>query len=147
MLQNSDELSFGGKFLSFLRDSAVYKPTIYSAVSSDVEKNIKSDYFLANYLGVDSKFVSSKLPIESEDNDSVLVDDSDFYLINWSGKPVHFDSGGKKSIFFDICDLGELYYLFPFNESINKVSNIDGLYDDYYQIYDEKTKRLIWNRR
>ena len=41
LLQNSDELSFGGKFLSFLRYSAVYKPTIYSAVSSDVEKKLR----------------------------------------------------------------------------------------------------------
>jgi hypothetical protein len=147
LLDYSHEINRGSEFLKLFRDSIIYKPTIFSAVSSEREEKIKENKFLINYPGIDNRFVESKKIKTCDDEDAVLVDDSDFYLINWNGKPVHFDSGGRASIFFDIHDLGELYYLFPFNEKTQMVENISGLYDDYIQKYDVKSKRLKWYKK
>ena len=147
LLDNSDEIACANKFLSLFKDSMIFKPTIYSAVSSDIEEKIKHDKFFVNYPGISSKFSFAGSPKECHDRQSVLIDDLDYNLINWLGKPVHFDSGGKKSMFFDIYDLGELYYLFIYNEKQRAVCNIPGLYDNYTQVYDEDTKRLVWKKR
>lgn len=147
LLDNSDEIACASKFLSLFKDSMIFNPTIYSAVSSDMEEKIKCDKFLVNYPGIRSKFSFAGNPKECHDRQSVLVDDLDFNLVHWLGKPVHFNSGGKKSIFFDIFDLGELYYLFLYNEKHKEICSIPGLYDNYTQVYDEDTKKLIWKKR
>lgn len=146
LLDNSDEINYARKFLTLMNESIIYKPIIYSAFSSEKERKVKKERFSLMYPGINSLLLSSKYFKECTDKDSVLIDDSDHYLVNWEGKPIHFNSGSK-SIFYSISDLGEIFYLFPFCTSINKAKNVPWLYDGFKQEYDIKKKRLVWNKK
>ena len=145
LLDNSDEINYASKFLTLMNESIIYKPIIYSAFSSDKERKVKNERFSLMYPGINSLLFSSKHFKECSDKDSILIDDSDHYLINWEGKPIHFNSGSK-SIFYSISDLGEIFYLFPFDDTASKAKNVSWLYDGFKQEYNVKKKRLIWDK-
>lgn len=146
ILINANEINGSKTFVNLIKESNIYTPTIYSAVNTNVEAEQKRIVLGRDLLGVDFRFTSTKFPKKCEDTRSVLIDDDDFNLSSWNGYPIHFNFG-RETNFPSINDLGELYYLFPFNENYNMASNINGLYDNYTQVYDHKTKRLKWTKK
>ena len=130
LLQATDEINKSSKFIKLFQESTIYRPTIYTAVNSDKEKEEKTSHFSTLLPIVDIKFVQAHTPKQCEDPNSVIIDDDNFNLVNWNGYPLHFDSA-IPTIFPNIDDLGELYYLF-YRDPNNPTSFIHkyGLYDN-----------------
>ena len=146
LINNSKELNKSIDFIKLLQLSNNYNPTIYSAVNSKLEEKSKILFLNETFKNISSQFIIAKLPKTCKDNNSILVDDDDFNLINWPGKPIHFNSNNK-TIFPSINDLGEIYYLFTRNSNTYNFKYPQYLYDNYIQIIDKKTKKLIWTKK
>ena len=111
LLNETKEINESIKFLKLIKESKIYNPTIYSAVNSFYEAKQKHNYIEDKVHNINHQFVMAHTPKICEDKNSILIDDDNFNLDNWKGYPIHFDST-IKSIYPNINDLGELYYLF-----------------------------------
>jgi len=140
LLNEADEINKSKSFIKLIKESNIYEPIIYSAVNSENEKNEKSTFLDRKLKNVEYKFIAVRNPKICDDRNSIIVDDSDFNLINWYGYPIHFDSK-INSIFPTIDDLGEIYYLFYENKYK------EGLYDDFIREEDVKTKKVTWKKK
>ncbi len=122
LLSGTREINESINFLKLIKDSVIYKPTIYSAINSLEESNEKHEYIEENIFGIDHKFTMAHTPKVSDDKRSILIDDDNFNLNNWDGYPVHFDSK-IESIYPTINDLGELYFLFYYHDDNFCINN------------------------
>ena len=145
ILQESPEINNSKNFIRLFKSSTLYNPVIYTSISTLSEKEAKETMFSRELKEVDLRFGEAKHPKECNDNRSILIDDDDFNLRYWNGIPVRFISN-KPTIFPKITDLGEIYYLFSFNDQ-SRSFNIPNLYDDYEQVMCPKTKRLKWIKK
>ena len=144
LLREAPEINKGKTFINLMKESVIFKPTIYSGYCSSGEMNSKGEMFNRELKDVDYRFCKANQFKQCNNKKSILVDNDDFYLEYWNGIPVCFYSD-KPTIFPTIVDLGELYYLFPINEQTHDF-NLPNIYDGYEQVMCEKTKRLKWIR-
>lgn len=110
LLYETKEINESITFLKLIKDSNIYVPTIYSAVNSLTEA-LEKHIYIEKKLSVEHQFIMAHNPKVCDNNYSILIDDDNFNLDNWTGFPIHFDSK-IKSIYPNIDDLGEIYYLF-----------------------------------
>lgn len=147
LLQTTDEINRSLEFLKLIKESSIYLPTIYTAINSEIERIEKESHFSSILPTINIKFVFVQTPKQCDDNNSVIIDDDNFNLVSWNGYPLHFDST-IPTIFPNIDDLGELYYLFyrdPTN--LEKFIHKDALYNGLVKEEDVKTKKITWKKK
>lgn len=146
LLNDAKELNKSIAFIKQLQTSVDYYPMIYSAVNSKREE-IEKGIFLQKMVGeITQKYIQAQFSKTCENENAVLIDDDDFHLIHWPGKPIHFNAG-RKSIFPGIFDLGEIYYLFVRDSLNNTFSHPKDLYSNYEQIQNPTTKQKVWIKK
>ena len=135
LLSETEEINESIKFIKLINSSNIYEPIIYSAVNSTSEAYKKHLFIKERLNGVKHQFIMAHTPKTCDNKSSVLIDDDNFNLVNWTGYPIHFDSS-IESPFPNIDDLGELYYLFY---PINNVFYIkDSLYKNCVKKYGKR---------
>ena len=140
LINETPEINHSKEFIKLINSSIIYDPCIYSIVNSQDELLAKM-VEIEGICPVRCKFAFTGEIKTCDDDKSVLVDDDDYNLINWVGKPIHFSSA-RRSIFPTINDLGELYFLFLLDKDL-KFKELDGLYSGYTQEYNDEN-RLVW---
>lgn len=143
ILHNAKKINGSTDFIKLMQASTLYQPTIYSAVSSDEEAIQKRIFFEEQTPGIDCKFIQAKMPKQCEDKKSVLIDDDDFNLTHWQGRPLHFGLS-RNTIYPSIEDLGEIYFLFLRDEDNPKRFICkEGLYSTLIHKENSKIKKII----
>ncbi|MBQ6283042.1 MAG: hypothetical protein IJK66_05910 [Bacilli bacterium] len=147
ILHNATKINGSIDFIKLMQNSSLYYPIIYSAVTSDEEAIQKRIFFEEQTPGIDCKLIQSKNPKQCDDDKSILIDDDDFNLTHWQGRPLHFGSS-RLSIYPSIEDLGEIYYLFLRDENNPKEFIITHrIYDEYEKVEDAHTKKIKWTKK
>lgn len=146
LINEAKELNESISFIKQLQASIDYHPTIYSAVNSKIEMLEKTLFLQRTLTEISQKYIKAKFPKTCENEESILIDDDDFNLTNWPGKPVHF-AAGRTTIFPSITDLGEIYYLFTRDDITHQFIYPKELYSNYEQVLDTKSKQKIWRKK
>lgn len=147
ILHNATKINGSIDFIKLMQNSSLYYPIIYSAVNSEEEAAQKSIFFREQVPGIDCKFIQARKPKQCDDDKSILIDDDDFNLTHWQGRPLHFGSS-RLSIYPSIEDLGEIYYLFLRDENSPKEFIITHrIYDEYEKVEDAHTKKIKWTKK
>ncbi len=145
LLATGSTLNASKVFLDLIKDNILYDPTIYTAVNNNYEKEEKIKYFDKTFKNIPYKFMEERKPKTVIKENSVLIDDDDYNLEYWQFYPIHFNSK-INSIFPSIDNLGELFYLFNYNENKNLIEP-KYLYKDLELKLDKNNKKLKWQKK